>query len=74
MRRQYSRFLRRAEGRGVLLNGRQNSRQVLELAREKEFDSDAMEALREVYVRARYDADADTQSVRQAKAALEKLK
>ena len=74
VRRQYARFLRRAEGRGVLLNGRQNSRQVLELAREKEFDSDAMEALREVYVRARYDADADAQSVRQARAALEKLK
>ena len=33
-----------------------------------------MEALREVYVRARYDADADAQSVRQARAALEKLK
>ena len=52
----------------------QTDRQVLELAREKEFDSDAMEALREVYVRARYDADADAQSVRQARAALEKLK
>ena len=74
VRRAYVRFLRRAEGKGVLLNGRQNSRQVLELAREKEFDPEAMEELREAYVRARYDADADAQSVRQAKAALERLK
>ena len=73
VRRLYASFLKMAEARGVLLNGRQNSLQIRDMAREK-MDSEALDALRSVYIRARYDGSADEADLKQAQNALKRLK
>ena len=73
VRRVYASFLKMAEARGVLLNGRQNSLQIRDMAREK-MDSEALDALRSVYILARYDGSADEADLKQAQSALKRLK
>lgn len=73
VRRVYVSFLKMAEARGVLLNGRQNSLQIRDLAREK-MDFEALDALRSVYIRARYDNCADEADLKKAQNALKRLK
>lgn len=69
----YQRFLRQANGRGVPLNGRQNSRQVRDLSREA-FDETALNDLRQVYIRVRYGEKTSPDDARQAKDAYGRLK
>lgn len=73
VRHVYARYLSMAQGRGVPLNGCQTSAQIRDLSQET-FDREALDALRAAYIRARYDGDADADSLAQAKDAFSRLK
>lgn len=69
----YRRFLKTAEGRNIPLNGCQNSLQIRDLS-QSEFDAQALDDLRAVYIRARYDGTSSEEALAQAKDALSRLK
>ena len=73
IRKMYVAFLHMAESRGVVLNGRQNSLQIRNLS-EKNFDAQALDEMREAYLRARYGDCADETDLKNAREALKRLK